>query len=186
LVALDFETTGLDRHRDEVVSFGLVPVIEGRIDLSGAVYREVAPAVPPSPRSVTIHYLRPHDLAGAPTMSEVRHELHERLAGRFILAWSAEVEIAFLRRTFGGTDRWWQRRTIDVLRLAIAADRERGPKGSTNYQLGAVAARFGLPVERTHHALDDAFMTAELFLVMAGMRGGDCRVRTFLRASRGN
>jgi len=38
LVALDFETTGLEVS-DQVVSFGAVPIDEGRIDLGEAVYR---------------------------------------------------------------------------------------------------------------------------------------------------
>ena len=59
--ALDFETTGLDLRRDAVVSFGLVPVRQGRIDLSEAIYQEVAPEVPLSHRSITIHHLRPID-----------------------------------------------------------------------------------------------------------------------------
>jgi len=102
-----------------------------------------------------------------------------------VLAWSADVEIAFLRRLFGGSFRRWRRRTIDVLPLAIAADREanRTVEGG-GYQLGAAATRFGVPLERTHHALDDAFMTAELFLILA-TRLGAPRVSALLRRGRG-
>jgi DNA polymerase III subunit epsilon len=186
-VALDFETTGLDLRRDAVVSFGLVPVIGGRVDLSGALYREVSPDVPPSPLSVTIHHLRPQDLALAPVLREVASVLAVGIAGRFVLAWAAEIETAFLARIFGGSPRRWRTRTIDVLRLAVALDRMEGvvpPPGS--YRLEVVAARHGVPVEETHHALDDAFMTAELFLViasrLAGHGYGD--VRSFVRRLR--
>jgi DNA polymerase-3 subunit epsilon len=169
LVALDFETTGLDLDRDEVISFGLIPILGGRIDLSGQLYQEVAPGVEPSPSSIPIHHLRPQDLATAPAMQEVAEAFRGALSGRFILAWAAEVEIAFLRKVFGGGRRAWRRRTIDVRTLIMAVERPSGDagRGPGYYALSAAATRFGVPVEQTHHALDDAFMTAELFLVAA-------------------
>ena len=169
LVALDFETTGLDLDRDEVISFGLIPILAGRIDLSGQLYQEVAPGVEPSRSSIPIHHLRAQDLATAPTMQEMAGAFRGALSGRFILAWAAEVEIAFLRKVFGGGKRAWRRRTIDVRTLIIAIERPSGDagRGPGYYALSAAATRFGVPVEQTHHALDDAFMTAELFLVAA-------------------
>jgi DNA polymerase-3 subunit epsilon len=168
-VALDFETTGLDPVRDDVISFGLVPIVDGRIDLSAALYREVAPRVEPRHSSIRVHHLRTQDLVSAPPMSHVLDEFREALAGRVILAWAARVEIAFLRRIFGGWDRTWRSRTIDVRTLIVALEREAPETGSDpgRYALGSAAERFGVPVEQTHHALDDAFMTAELFLVAA-------------------
>lgn len=190
LVALDFETTGLDPARDAIVSFGLVPVTAGRIDLAGTVYREVAPAAPLSPRSIAIHELRPQDLAAAPAFDAVGDALRQALEGRWILAWVAEVETGFLSRALGGRVGSWRRRTIDVARLARAIDAadERDPERRWP-TLSAAAARWGVPVERAHHALDDALMTAELFLVLATKLAGsghrDIRsLRRFERAAR--
>src|SRR5436190_3932463 len=123
LVALDFETTGLDLDRDEVISFGLIPIREGRIDLSDRVYEEVAPSVDPSQSSIRIHHLRAQDLATAPAMHDVIDAFRDALEGRFILAWAAGVEIAFLRKVFGGGRRAWRRRTIDVRTLIMAVER---------------------------------------------------------------
>jgi DNA polymerase-3 subunit epsilon len=169
LIALDFETTGLDLDRDEVISFGMIPIRDGRIDLSGQLYQEVAPGVGPSQSSIRIHHLRAQDLATAPAMQDVADAFRSALSGRFILAWAAEVEIAFLRKVFGGGRRAWRRRTIDVRTLIMAVERPSGDArlGPGYYALSAAATRFGVPVEQTHHALDDAFMTAELFLVAA-------------------
>jgi DNA polymerase-3 subunit epsilon len=171
LVALDFETTGLDPRSDDVISFGLVPVSGGRIDLSGTRYQEVAPRVEPRHSSIRVHHLRSQDLATAPPMGHVVDAFREGVAGRFILAWAAGVEIAFLRRIFGGFARTWRSRTIDVRTLIMALEREDAARDGRNepgrYALGSAADRFGVPVEETHHALDDAFMTAELFLIAA-------------------
>ena len=131
LVALDFETTGLDLDRDEVISFGLIPVLGGRIDLSGQLYQEVAPGVEPSRSSIPIHHLRAQDLATAPAMQEVADAFRGALSGRFILAWAAEVEIAFLRKVFGGGNRAWRSRTIDVRTLIMAVERPAAGPGIT-------------------------------------------------------
>ena len=167
--ALDFETTGLDYDTDHVVSYGVVPVERGRVLVGGSSTQLVRSPVPPSPRSQTVHLLRPIDLADAPDLETAAAALRDALAERFILAWFAEVEVAFLRRLYGGSVRWWRRRMIDVRDLAIAVDgsppdaqRERG------YALSQTAARYGVPVADPHDALDDALVTAQLFLVLVG------------------
>jgi DNA polymerase III subunit epsilon len=183
LVALDFETTGLDPARDEIVSFGTVPVRGGRIQMSASDYRLTRPDLPPSPVSVTIHGLRTQDLAGAPALAETRLALANALRRRFLLTWFAPVENGFLRAIFGGTRRTWERRNIDVRLLAIAAADD--PEGAARWSLSTAARVHGVPVEDAHHALDDALVTAQLFLVLATKRGldGPPRVADLLRAS---
>jgi DNA polymerase III subunit epsilon len=182
LAALDFEATGLDFEHDEIISFGIVPVLSGRIDLSESVYEVTSPSVPPSPASVTIHGLRAQDLADARPIAETRLALADGIRGRFLLTWYAPVENGFLRKVFGGSRRTWERRNLDVRLLAIAADGvAREP--STSYALSDVAERYRVPVANAHHALDDALVTAELFLVLATTlaENGSTRVRDLFR-----
>jgi DNA polymerase-3 subunit epsilon len=184
--ALDFETTGLDMGTDVVVSFGVVPVDAGRARLADSVHQLVSPSVPPSPRSQTIHELRPQDLAGAPEMGQARGALAAALSGRFLLAWFADVEVHFLAAIFGGSARRWRRRTIDVRNLAIAVDGVgRTARGTPGYGLTASAAAYGVPVANPHEAFDDALVTAQLFLVLAPKMPGhsDPTVRQLLRAA---
>ncbi|MGZ4110020.1 MAG: 3'-5' exonuclease [Actinomycetota bacterium] len=167
--ALDFETTGLDYERDTIVSFGVVPVRGGRIVLGEAVHQLVDPTVPPSPHSQTIHELRPMDLAGSPRLEEARHVLSEAIGGRFLLVWFADVELHFLSAIFGNRMATWRRRTIDVRNLAIEADsKPRSTRAEPGYGLSSSAARLGVPVADPHDALDDALVTAQAFLVLAG------------------
>jgi DNA polymerase III subunit epsilon len=166
--SLDFETTGLDPDRDAVVSFGVVQVRHGRVILAESEYREVASEVPLTARSIVVHGLRPLDLQGAPTLSQVLSDLHSSLQRRYLLAWSADVEAGFLSRAFGGSRRWWRRRIVDILLLAQVADRLEGRAARPgDYNLTAAAARLGTPVHAPHHALDDALTTAQIFLVLA-------------------
>lgn len=165
--ALDFETTGLDYARDVVVSFGVVPVRDGRAIVGESAHELVRPAVEPSPRSQTVHLLRPQDLADAPPIEVARERLRSLLERRYVLAWFAEVEVRFLDRIFGGGVRAWRRRTIDVRNLAIAAvGKPASVRAEPGFALGTVARRYGVPVASPHEAYDDALVTAQLFLVL--------------------
>lgn len=167
-VAIDFETTGLDFRSDTVVSYGVVPVRGGRVIVGESHHQLIEPHVPPSPRSQTIHELRPQDLAGSPSIAQARDELRTALDSRYLLVWFAGVEVHFLDAIFGGGRRRWRRRTIDVRNLAIAADGLGGPtRDKPGYPLSGTAARYGVPVADAHQALDDALVTAQLFLVLA-------------------
>jgi DNA polymerase-3 subunit epsilon len=182
--SLDFETTGLDYRRDEIVSFGVVPVASGRVILRRATRRLVAPAVPMSAASVRVHQLLPGELRSAPELAVARKELAAALEGRFVLAWFADVEIAFLARIFGDGRRSWRRRTIDVRRLAIAVE---GLDPNSRMTLSAAAGRLGVPVASPHDALDDALVAAQLFLVLADRleRAGAGTVADLLALTRG-
>lgn len=170
--SLDFEATGLDFARDRVISFGAVPIRKGRIEVGEAVYQLVDPGDrPPSAESITVHGIRPVDLREAPSLEAARTNLARALDRRFLIAWYAGVEAAFLSSWFGGGPRRWQRSTIDVRDLMLALE---GPSVG-RLSLSVAAERFGVPVADPHHALDDALVTAQLFLVLANRlveRGG--------------
>jgi DNA polymerase-3 subunit epsilon len=184
--ALDFETTGLDLGTDVVVSFGVVPIDAGRARLAESVHQLVSPSLPPSPRSQTIHELRPQDLAGSPDIEQARETLATALSGRFLLAWFADVEVHFLTAIFGGSQRRWRRRTIDVRNLAIAVEGvARSARRTPGYGLTASAEAYGVPVANPHEAFDDALVTAQLFLVLTSRVPGrpDPTVRQLLRTA---
>jgi DNA polymerase III subunit epsilon len=171
--ALDFETTGLDYGHDTIVSFGVVPVTAGRVVVGEAVHQLVEPSVPPSPRSQRVHELRPADLAGSPRLDEVRAALAHAIAGRFLLVWFAEVELHFLAAIFGGRLGRWAARCLDVRNLAIEAEgAPSAVRRQAGFALSSTADRYGVPVAEPHQALDDAMVTAQLFLVLVGRLPG--------------
>ena len=61
--ALDFELTGLDPREDEIVSFGAIPIHEGRLQLRDAVTRLVRPPRESSEAAIRVHGIRTIDLA---------------------------------------------------------------------------------------------------------------------------
>lgn len=184
--ALDFETTGLDLKRDHVLSYGLVPVEEGRIRLSGALYGVVRPPVRVPPDSIRVHGIRPVELEGTPELKDVAGELLGALEARLLVAYASEIELAFLARLHEDRGLSRPRDAIDVIDLAAeVATRER-EEAPPSLRLSDLAERYGVPVARTHHALSDAFTTAQLFLVLATRleQLGAGGVRALVRAGR--
>ncbi|MGZ6545727.1 MAG: 3'-5' exonuclease [Actinomycetota bacterium] len=166
--SLDFEATGLNFSKDTIISFGVVPVTEGRIDVGDAVYQLVDPVdVPFDRQAIGVHMLRPLDLVDAPSLEAAREALRAALGRRFLITWFAEVEAAFLDKIFGGGRKRWMRRAVDVRRLVAELEGDaHGP-----LTLAACAERYRIPVADPHHALDDALVTAQLFLVTAAKLG---------------
>ena len=181
--SLDFETTGLDRARDAVVSFGVVPVRGGRVVVGESVHQLVVPNVPSSPESMRIHGILPKDLEDAQPFAVAGEALRRALDRRFLLAWFANVEIGFLGRLYGGRRGSWVRRTIDVRQMAIELEHL---DQDVRQSLSSAAERYGVPVANPHEALDDAMVTAQLFLVLAARLEdrGFGSARSFLRLTR--
>ena len=169
MAVLDLETTGLDPVTDAIVSFGVVPVIGGAVRWDRSVYRVVDPGRPVSPDVVAVHGIRPVDVGSAAPLSSIAGELRAALEHRVLVAWTSWVEAAFLAGALGGSAGTWSRRIVDVRRLAMLEDHLRGrhPSPAISEPLSATAERFGVPPEREHHALWDAFVTAELLIVLA-------------------
>lgn len=189
LTALDFETTGLDPRTDGVISFGAVPIEQGRIRLDRGVRRMCDPGIPLRPEVVPIHGIRPADLRGSEPLAAVAPDLAAAVAGRLLVVWTAWVEEAFLDLTLGGGRRRWRRATIDVRGLAVHLDEEEGfaPSPARTGTLEDTARRFGVPLERSHDALADAFVTAQVFVVAAARleeRAGGMTAGRLLRLGR--
>jgi DNA polymerase III subunit epsilon len=162
---LDFETTGLDLRRDEIVSFGAVVVADGRVVVGSAVYRVVRPGRPMSPGAVETHGILPSQLVNAPALKTCVDELLTIVGDRVLVAHAAWIEEAFLGRAARLAGRRWRGTSVDTTRLAAAAGLRSTTPGHV-IALERLAALLGLPAHTPHHALGDALTTAEAFLAL--------------------
>jgi DNA polymerase-3 subunit epsilon len=153
--------------------------------MAGSRYGLVRPAAAPSPTSVTIHGIRAQDLQGGLDQDQLRRMLSASLSRRFLVTWFSGIENGFLDKMFPSRRglNGWRSRNIDVRGLVLS-DSTRVSDEKLN--LSGAAKRYGVPVEDPHNALDDALVTAQLFLILASRfdyrRGGS--VRDLLRAGR--
>lgn len=164
-VALDFEATGLDLQRDDIISFGAVPIASGRMLVGGQAHSYVQPTRLVPADSSKIHRIRNVDLEGAPTAFDVTAQLVRLLTGRAVVAHAAWVEVAFLQRLLTLHNTKLVSPVIDTAALARALGL--APRiESHEPHLEALAETLGVPVHDPHHALGDALTTAQVFLVL--------------------
>ena len=172
LVALDFETTGLDVQRHAIVSIGLVPFTLARIPLAQRRYWVVRPRRPLSATSITLHRITHSDIETAPDLSQILPELLEQLAGRLAVVHFRHIEQPFLDQAtklrMGEGVRFPVIDTMELEarlhRLSPWARLQRwARRPPVSIRLGDSRQRYGLPHYQGHHALVDALATAELF-----------------------
>jgi DNA polymerase-3 subunit epsilon len=185
-VVIDLETTGLDPRHDHIVSYGAVPIRDGRVKTSESVYGlvHVPRDVPAS--SIKFHGLRTQDLDGAPPLAACVAALDELIGHHPVVAHCAWVERSFLRRAFRRSYLPFASPIVDTAVLARRIlDVDLGPDQAVSLEYAATA--LGLPVHSPHHALGDAVTTASLFIALAGQleRGETLTTANLLELSEG-
>ncbi|MDH5832658.1 exonuclease domain-containing protein [Luteimonas kalidii] len=182
VLALDFETTGLDPARDQILSAGWVPIDRGRLRMGAAREIRVRPrGTEGVGQSATIHGLFDSDLAQASDEAALLDALLPALAGRVIAAHAASIERGFLRALLlrhGGVP--LPNRFIDTLALArtlLEGGGVRIDEHGGALTLAASRARHGLAPHAQHSAVADALACGELLLAQVEALGGVARVR---------
>lgn len=186
-VVIDLETTGLDPRRDHIVSYGAVPIREGRVMTSESVYGlvQVPGDVPGS--STKFHGLRTQDLEDAPSLADGVATLDGLIGAHPVVAHCAWIERSFLRRAFRRSYLSFTNPMIDTAVLARhVIDVDLAPDQAV--ALEYAANELGLPVHSPHHALGDAVTTASLFIALAARleRGTTMTTARLLEMSEGH
>ncbi|XKH02368.1 3'-5' exonuclease [Marinobacter nauticus] len=171
LLALDFETTGLNVEEHSIVSVGLVPFTLDGIQLGKAWHQVVKPQLPLHQTSVTIHGITHSEIEEAPDLSEVLDTLFGYLNGRIPVVHYRNIERPFLDKAL----QWRLQEelrfpVIDTMAIEAHLHPDRSP-GFFKRLLGAEPLsirladsrlRYSLPHYAGHNALIDAIATAEL------------------------
>ncbi|MBM95164.1 MAG: DNA polymerase III subunit epsilon [Oceanospirillaceae bacterium] len=170
MVALDFETTGLNPEQDEIISIGLVPFDHQRVYCRKAREWLVKPSDSLSQQSVVIHGIRHSDLSEAPDLLHILNDVLPALSGRVIVVHYQRIERQFmarelLRRIGESIDF----PVIDTMALEHQQLRQHQSwqdklfkRPLPSVRLGECRQRYRLPFYHPHHALTDAIATAEL------------------------
>lgn len=171
LVALDFETTGLNPNQHDILSIGLVPFDLRRIRLQQARYWTVKPDAHLHEESVVIHGITHSKVQTAPDLNEVLDEVLACLAGRIAVVHYRHIERSFfdsaLRKRLGEGIEFPLIDTMEIenqwAQKAFGGwlNRLKG-KRLPSLRLAQSRRRYGLPDYSAHHALTDAIATAEL------------------------
>lgn len=176
-LALDFETTGLDQEKDEILSIGYTTLRGPSLLFGEAVHLLAKPSRAIPEASAVVHGILDDQAAGARPLEEVLPQLLHALAGKAMLAHHAAIEYHFLnnacKRIYGYP---FIGPVVDTLALEVRSFRSRDQAiKSGDLRLAAARQRYNLPRYPAHNALTDAIAAGELFLAQVAYRSGKKR-----------
>ncbi len=170
LIAMDFETTGLEASNNDIVSVGIVPFSQSRIFCRESAHWVVKPKQALTEDSVVIHGITHSEIRQAPDLENILEQLLGAIAGRIVVVHYRFIERDFLARAL--LDRLGEAiefpiiDTMEIEKRVLCKQRTfidrllKRPLESL--RLGSCRQRYGLPHYQAHHALTDALATAEL------------------------
>ena len=97
-VAIDCETTGLNRRTDEIIAVGAVRIVGQRILTSQRLELLVRPDKEVPADSVRIHRLRSRDVAQGLPLDEAMRQLLHFIGSRPLVGYYLEFDVAMLNR----------------------------------------------------------------------------------------
>ncbi len=170
IVSLDFETTGLNPFKDQILSYGHVTIDRGLIHLNTARHELIKNSKPIPEESAVIHQITDDKAEKGHPLTDILPELLQQLSGKVMLAHFNRIEMTFLeaacRRLYGSP---FIIPCIDTLNLAERVYLRHNHAIQPNrLRLFHLREDFKLPVYPAHNALNDALTTAELFLALEG------------------
>ena len=167
LIALDFETTGVDVDEDKILSIGLVPLTVNDIDVGQTQEILVNNGQFVKAASAEVNELTPKLLADGVDIRQAMSQLFSCLAGKVILVHGASIERAFIERYAEEYYRCdaFPAFFLDTLQLEKRFSYQGRTGAHPSYQLNDLRTYYGLPNYHSHSAASDALACAELFTV---------------------
>ena len=174
-VALDCETTGLDVHRDRIISIGAVRIVGNRLLTSQRLELLVRPERALDVASMRVHRLRERDLAEGLPPEEAMRQLLQFIGSRPLVGYYLEFDLAMINRAV------WPmlgirlpQPQIEVSALYYDYKNRRLPpharNGRIDLRFATLMSDLALPTRDAHDALNDAVMAGLAFLKLRGAR----------------
>ncbi|NTU43291.1 MAG: 3'-5' exonuclease [Nitrospirales bacterium] len=163
-VVMDTELTGLDEKKDSIISMGAVRMKGGRICMGESFYCLVRPENGMRNETVVIHGITPSEVIDGKEIGEALDELTRFCGDDVIVGHFISIDTAFIKKEM-------KRRSSVALRNPVLDTyamyewlRSKGRVDHPQYcRLYEIAKIMNIPVEGSHNALVDAFITAQLF-----------------------
>ena len=163
---VDTETTGVDPLKgDRIVEIAIVPVFKGKIILEKAFHSLVNPKVRIPALVQKVHGISNSEVMEAPPMEEVFPLLRSFIRGTILVFHNAHFDLTFLD---------FAAKEIGEFPLTVSyidtQDMTREIFGR-NHTLKWLTRKLGIRDEIAHRALDDAVVTAKVFVKLSKIVG---------------
>lgn len=172
LMAVDLEMTGLDSRVDQILSIGIVPIIQGMLILEKAQYKliKIDGSVG---QSAAIHGIVDRQLNDALSTEQAMLWFLKQTQGYILLAHHAALDMCFLTHQIS---RCFAEPICLVCIDTMMVEHRRLLRKNSVFKEGALRleacrGRYGLPVYAAHNAAVDAISCGELFLAQMAHMG---------------
>lgn len=173
----DTETTGLEPSAgDEIIQFGAVRIVNGRLLRHENIDQIVDPQRPLRPEGIPIHGITEEMVRGQPTLATVLPQFHAFCEGTVLVAHNAAFDMRFLQLKEEKLGIRFTHPVLDTLLLSAVIH-----PNQESHKLEAIAERLGITIIGRHTALGDAIVTADVFLRMLPLLA-DMGIRTLGQA----
>ncbi len=166
ILAVDFETTGLDAKADKLLSVGFVAMENEKIKLNSCYHQIIKAKTKLEESNVIIHQITDTQKDQGQPLRLVVEKLLKALTGRVMLVHFSRIERQFLQQAcfelYGLVPDF---PIIDTLVIAKRQfDKRDVAYDPSELRLASLRDKYDLPVHHGHNALNDAIATAELLL----------------------
>jgi DNA polymerase-3 subunit epsilon len=165
VVVYDCETTGLNPKKDEIISIGAVKIKGNKILTNEAMHIFVKQKKQISHESIAIHQIRHCDLEDAVEIEEAIEKFLYFIGNSKLVGYYLEFDVAMVNKytkpMFGITLPNQQEEIS-----AIYYDKKIAtiPQGNIDLRFDMILKDLSLPTLQMHDALNDAVMTAMMYL----------------------
>ncbi|WP_428013850.1 PolC-type DNA polymerase III [Athalassotoga sp.] len=160
-VVIDFETTGLNAVEDEIIEIGAVKI--EKMQIVDQFSSLVKPKRAISQKSKEITGISSEMLENAPSAEEVMPKFFEFIEDAILVAHNADFDYRFLRESAKNLGRDINVPYIDTLQMSKSL------LSLSSYGLEKVVKALSLEDFNHHRALDDASITAKVFIKLIEM-----------------
>ncbi|MCH9740249.1 MAG: 3'-5' exonuclease [Epsilonproteobacteria bacterium] len=171
IVVYDCETTGLNPKKDNIISIGAVKIKGNKILTDQAIHIYVEQDEQINHESITIHQIRHCDLHGAIPAHEAIERFLYYIGNRKLAGYYLEFDVAmvnkYTKKLFGIT---LPNRQEEVSAIYYDKKIETIPQGHIDLRFDTILEDLKLPKLQAHDALNDAIMTAMIYLKLQHVR----------------
>ena len=167
-VCLDCETSGLNPQKDEILSIGAVHIKDNKILMRKTFNIFLKPSKNINVESIKIHHIRPVDLKNGIDAQEAIYQLLDFIGSRPIVGYYIKFDVAIISRytkEFIGIK--LPNKTIEVSSMYYKTIRKRSDYQFVDLRFDTILKKLDIPILGKHDALNDALMTAMIFLKLA-------------------
>jgi len=166
ILALDFETTGLDANVDQLLSVGFVTIENEQIKLNSCYHQIIKTKAQLKESNVIIHHITDEQKDRGEALPTVLEALLRALAGKVMLVHFARIERQFLTKAC--LELYGMAPEFPIIDTLVIAKRQLDKRDvaydPSELRLPNLRHQYALPEHHGHNALNDAIATAELLL----------------------